>query len=982
MRTYFLLLAGLILLAFTACQSDELVNGGSGNETAVSFSVQLPGANAPSTRAAGDGTQVNRCIMEIYLGDKLYGERQVVPVAGNKTATFNVRLVTSQTYDFVFWADVSGEGGIKADRHYQTTNGLQKISLLGAYAGNDDSRDAFTGVLLSKLVTGAFNEAVELTRPFGQLNIKTTDLESIPTDRTALIPAAASLAFKGVYTGFNAHTGAVTGDLAALSYKENAAVVDGDGALTMDYLFAPKEGQLLTNMVLTMNNAAGEKITDKELSNIPVQRNYKTNVTGSMLTVSGQFVATLEPAFTGDLDKKIVEVANIADVADALKTCDNVVVTTAPTEDTTIELPKYTATDKAVSITLPETTNKTVTINYNTNDAGNSNPPKELTIIAPQTKKLVIDAKQTTVYLNGTKYDEIEAGTAENTLVINDGVTVSKLTVNAGNVKVFGKGVITTIENGTANADTIYIYASSQAQLPTTLPGIFKKVSLEAENLKEAMAEGGVYQLKEDVDIAGRSIEIPANKTATLDLNGNTITAANRGVDGIAVYGKLTLKDSKGNGRIVANKDYTGGAYGAGLIRIIGENAAMIMQGGTIYAARENATNNGQYGVAVYEGGDFTITGGKIEAGWSAVLGNGNNKTQNSVIRIEGGELISTSDYAVYLPQSGTTTISGGKVYGAGGGVCINRGTLNVEGTALITSKGTGDTGDWGDGTGNMESAAINVAAKYGDCVVNIKGGTLTAEANALVSTGNAGYTPAINVSGGTFSDPSLLGHLSAGANVKVKLLKDYEGLGLGIFYGKDKNNKEENGSRATVEIDLNQHAWNLTNDPLFGSTGYQNQYFHLEKDAFVTFRNGTVQPKEVASGRMLIQNYCHLTLDKVKLIGGSSCKYVISNNNGSCTISNSTITAAAGQCAFDVYSYKPYPGGVTVTVNGQSVINGRVEFDGDSGKKNGNLVINGGTINGNLSANNDYYDSINKNIIIKEGVTFGADVTGWDDYK
>lgn len=975
MKKSFLLLAGLILLAFTACQNDELVNGGSGNETAVSFSVQLPGANAPSTRAAGEGKLVNRCIMEIYLGDKLYGERQVVAVENGKTATFNVRLVTSQTYDFVFWADVSGEGGIKADRHYQTTNGLQNISLLGTYDGNDDSRDAFTGVLLSKLVTGAFNVEVPLNRPFGQLNIKTTDLGSIPTDRTALIPAAASLAFKGVYTGFNAHTGAVTGDLAALSYDENAAVVDENGVLTMDYLFAPEKEQLLTGMVLTMYNAAGEKITDKKLNDIPVQRNYKTNVTGSMLTVSGQFVATLEPAFTGDLDKKIVEVANIADVAGALKTCDNVVVTTAPTEDTTIELPKYTATDKAVSITLPETTNHTVTINYASSGTETSNPPKELTIIAPQTQKLVIDATQTTVYLNGTKYKEIEAGTAENTLVINDGVTVDKLTVNAGNVKVFGKGTITTILKSTENTGITYIYASNQAQLPATLPQGFEKVSLEAENLKEAMAEGGVYQLKEDVDIAGRSIEIPAGTAATLDLNGNTITAANRGVDGIAVYGKLTLKDSKGNGRIVANKDYTGGAYGAGLIRIIGENAAMIMQGGTIYAARENATNNGQYGVAVYEGGDFTITGGKIEAGWSAVLGNGNYKTQNSVIRIEGGELISTSDYAVYLPQSGTTTISGGKVYGVGGGVCINRGTLNVEGTALITSKGTGDTGDWGDGTGNMESAAINVAAKYGDCVVNIKGGTLTAEANALVSTGNAGYTPAINVSGGTFSDPSLLGHLSAGANVKVKLLKDYEGPGLGIFYGK-------NGSRATVEIDLNQHAWNLTNDPLFGSTGYQNQYFHLEKDAFVTFRNGTVQPIDGTSGRMLIQNYCHLTLDKVKLIGGSSCKYVISNNNGSCTISNSTITAAAGQCAFDVYSYKPYPGGVTVTVNGQSVINGRVEFDGDSGKKNGNLVINGGTINGNLSANNDYYDSINKNIIIKEGVTFGADVTGWDDYK
>lgn len=983
MKKYFmLLLAGVILLVFTACQNDELVNGG-GSQVAVSFKVQMPEGDAPATRAGtaarGDGSQVNRCIMEVYLGGKLYGERQVVDVT-NKSAAFNVKLVTSQTYDFVFWADKSGEAGTSADNHYKTTDGLQKVAYIGSYSGNDESYDAFTGKVLNKVVTGAFAENVTLTRPFGQLNIKATDIAAIGSNN--LVPAKASLSFGKVYQSFNALTGDAIGELASLEYAASADVVNAEGHLTVDYLFAPQTGQLLADMILTMYDGNNKEITRKELNSIPVQRNYKTNVTGSMVTVSGVYTATLTPGFTNpDISKEVKEVASVSEVADALKTCDNVVVKTAPTQDATIALPKYTTEDKAVSITLPETTSHTVTINY-ASDAGNSNPPKELTIIAPQTKKLVIDAKQTTVYLNGTKYEEIEAGTAENTLVINDGVTVSKLTVKAGNVKVFGKGTITAIVKGTEGTGITYIYASNQAQLPSTLPQGFEKVSLEAENLKEAMAEGGVYQLKEDADITGRSIEIPADVTATLDLNGNTITAANRAIDGITVCGNLTLKDSKGNGRIVASQNYAGGAYGAGLIRIMGENAAMIMQGGTIYAARENAANEGQFGVAVYDGGDFTITGGKIEAGWSAVLGNGNNKTQNSVIRIEGGELISTSDYAVYLPQSGTTTISGGKVYGVGGGVCINRGTLNVEGTALITSKGTGDTGDWGDGTGNMESAAINVAAKYGDCVVNIKGGTLTAEANALVSTGTDGYTPAINVSGGTFSDPSLLGYLSAGANVKVKLLKDYEGPGLGIFYGKDKNNKEGNGSRATIEVDLNQHAWNLTNDPLFGSTGYQNQYFHLEKDAFVTFRNGTVQPIDGTSGRMLIQNYCHLTLDNVKLIGGSSCKYVISNNNGSCTISNSTVTAAAGQCAFDVCSYKPYPGGVTVTVNGQSVINGRVEFGGDSGKKNGNLVINGGTINGNLSANNDYYDSINKNIIIKAGVTFGAGVTGWDGYK
>lgn len=136
------------------------------------------------------------------------------------------------------------------------------------------------------------------------------------------------------------------------------------------------------------------------------------------------------------------------------------------------------------------------------------------------------------------------------------------------------------------------------------------------------------------------------------------------------------------------------------------------------------------------------------------MAGNGNYKTQNSIINITDGELISTADYAVYLPQSGTTTISGGKVYGAAGGVCIQRGTLNVEGTALITSKGTGSTGNWGDGTGGLDCAAINVSGAYGIATVNIKGGTLIAEAKSLITEGTT-YTPVINVTGGTFSDPS-----------------------------------------------------------------------------------------------------------------------------------------------------------------------------------------------------------------------------------
>ena len=42
MKSVFIM-AGIILLAFTACQSDELANGGRNGEVAASFSVQLPG---------------------------------------------------------------------------------------------------------------------------------------------------------------------------------------------------------------------------------------------------------------------------------------------------------------------------------------------------------------------------------------------------------------------------------------------------------------------------------------------------------------------------------------------------------------------------------------------------------------------------------------------------------------------------------------------------------------------------------------------------------------------------------------------------------------------------------------------------------------------------------------------------------------------------------------------------------------------------
>lgn len=475
--------------------------------------------------------------------------------------------------------------------------------------------------------------------------------------------------------------------------------------------------------------------------------------------------------------------------------------------------------------------------------------------------------------------------------------------------------------------------------------------------------------LDSDVSIINKSVLVPAGKKVTLDLNGHTVTAANKAGDNIVVLGNLTLQDSGNNGKIVASKDYSN-EYINALINIEGENASMTMKSGYINAARTtNPANNGQFGVGLFDGADFTMTGGKIEAGWYAVSGNGTYKEQNSIINISAGELISTADYALYLPQAGKTSISGNAIItGACGGIGMRNGSLEISGTPEITSKGTGTTGDWKDGTGNTGNAVISVGCgkpnTYGNCKVSINGGTFTAEGNATVidKQGTPKHTIAINISGGTFSNTDALDYLTDNANVKVLLNADKSVKGF----------KTKDGQ--TVEIDLNNHTLTLA-DPTVGSTGTETNSCQLLKGSKVTFKNGKVQSN---NENIMIQNYCELLLQDVT-IEATKAQYVISNNNKSCTINNSTITAGSDKCAFDVFSFGSYTG-VTVTVNDGSTINGDVEFGGDNNKKNGKLIINGGTINGNLTVTEAYYNNDDPNIIINGG-SFGS-YTGWDEYK
>ncbi len=425
-KSFFWGLLGLSLV-FASCQKQE----GPALTPSGILTVTIP-QESVQTRAAADygqGNHINRCILEVYRDDVKY-KRYVTTVMGG-TATFdNLQLVASQAYDFVFWADC-GETDL-ADKHYNTTN-LTNITVKDGYAGNNDEFDAFFHAE-EMTVTDAFSKSVTLTRPFGQLNVKTNDMGVIGQEE--LKPTHVTVDFVEIPTSFNALTGEA-GDPAAVSY--NAAIVDQSaGELTVDYIWAAPVQANLADFSMTFLNGATEITTNDNFHNIPIRRNYKTSVSGNLLTKTGTLSVTIDPAFSDPgYDESIAEVEDIAAANAALaagKT--NVVVAEAPESEATILIPKIytTGNDTRVSISLPAT-DQTVNFEYGSED---QNAPATVNVSIPTTTNVVINLPNSTVTLNGQTYQSVTASTADNTLIIPEGVVVDELTINKGNVEIYG----------------------------------------------------------------------------------------------------------------------------------------------------------------------------------------------------------------------------------------------------------------------------------------------------------------------------------------------------------------------------------------------------------------------------------------------------------------------------------------------------------------------------------------------------------------
>lgn len=270
----------------------------------------------------------------------------------------------------------------------------------------------------------------------------------------------------------------------------------------------------------------------------------------------------------------------------------------------------------------------------------------------------------------------------------------------------------------------------------------------------------------------------------------------------------------------------------------------------------------------------------------------------------------------------------------------IKGGTFNTTGSAQYVVDNEGHNGAAND-LGQM----------------TISGGTL----NGKIYVVGAGASLA--VTGGTFSDPSALLYLSGNANVKIRLNGDATCNGF----------KTQSGQ--SVELDLNNHVLTLAK-PTVGSAGTETNSCQLLKGSTVTMKNGTLASD---NDKIMIQNYCNLTLDAMT-VRGLNALYVLSNNCGNILINNTTINAGTGAYAFDVCGFSTYTDGVKVTVKGTSIINGNVELSKSTGNTEPmELNIEGGTFSGNLVVDSSITDASS---IINVTGTPSFTGTGWDSYK
>lgn len=300
-------------LLVTSC-NDEMDNGlKTGDEGTVTFTAQLP--SEMETRAFADGLTAKHLQYAVYEAGqstplKVFGDETTVvgeAEMNNLKKSVTLKLTSGKSYDVIFWAaDNSAKKPYTFDPLTQTV----KITYTNVYSNNDICDAFFKKETIT--VSGNQNVDVKLTRPFAQVNIGTDDFDAATIAGLNLTQTQVKATAGDI---LNLATGKMEGTEATRTFKMKAIPTADDGAFPVagyKYLLMAYIPISDTKETVDMTFGYNGKSTFRSFTNVPLQRNYRTNIYGSLLTNSVDFNVVIEPAFSGEFAHEVVSASTFA----------------------------------------------------------------------------------------------------------------------------------------------------------------------------------------------------------------------------------------------------------------------------------------------------------------------------------------------------------------------------------------------------------------------------------------------------------------------------------------------------------------------------------------------------------------------------------------------------------------------------------------------------------------------------------------------
>lgn len=356
-------MSALMLMA-TSCADDQTSDLKAGAESTVTITAQLPGDMG--TRAFADGTKATELHYAVYekgtttrlavckKTDGTKGQLEGTATMTGLQTTISLQLTTGKEYDFVFWADAPG------DNVYTFNSENQTVTVNYANAENNtDNLDAFFGQKKALKVSGNMSISQELRRPFAQINIGTDDFDAAAAAGYTVSESTIGVA---TYKTLNLLSEEVSDPVTATFVKKPIPTEDSKFSvnskdykyLSMSYVLVPKDKE-------TVDIAFDYTLTNRTFTNVPVQRNYRTNIYGSLLTNTANFNVVIAPGFNDpDYNHNVITASTQTELATAAQTPNAVIKLK---ESTTYTLPASVAEgvtfsgDETTVISIPQAIN-------------------------------------------------------------------------------------------------------------------------------------------------------------------------------------------------------------------------------------------------------------------------------------------------------------------------------------------------------------------------------------------------------------------------------------------------------------------------------------------------------------------------------------------------------------------------------------------------------------------------------------------------